>query len=305
MKSSLFRSIVVSIAIAALALSCASKATTPAASPEAPAVAEQAAPAAPEAPAKVAKQRTVVTKVPVLVKESAFYSDGLADEYIVYKLDDAKKNVVEKTVYDASRSDPIQRIVSEYKDGRLAAESTYEAEGGLRSRRELSYDGAGHLVAERTLDAKGKLQSASAYGYDAADHKVEWRVLDASGTAMATSAYAYGPDGLQAVEMRDAAGKLTGRLELEYTGGKLAKRSYFGADGALMKYEACAYEGNLLAAVEYRRADGALSSKTVYAYGASGELAKASEYDSAEAAGVYSTYEYIVREDSSTETYYE
>lgn len=297
MKSSLLKSIFTMAVTVAFVASCATKAATP---PVPAPVVE-----APAAPAKVAKQRTVVTKVPFLVKESSFYSDGLADEYIVYKLDEGKKNAVEKASYDASRPDPVTRIMSEYKDGRLAAESTYESDGKLRGRRELAYDGAGRLVSERSLDAKGKVQSSSSYGYDAKGRKAEWRALDATGAAKATSTYAYGPDGLVGVEMRDAGGKKTGTIALEYALGMLAKRSYFGADGALQKFEAYAYDGKLLSSVENRRADGSFASKTGYAYGPMGELVKAVEYDSSGAAGAYSTYEYLVREDSSTETYYE
>ena len=156
MKSFLSNSIL-ALAISALLLaSCATKA---------PSVAEQEPVAAPAAVAsaaatpaatpvvekeKVAKQRTVVTKVPVLVKEASFYSDGLPDEYIVYRMDDAKKNLLEKDIFDASRAAPVQKLLSEYKDGLLVAESLYESDGKLRGRRELGYDADGHLVQERT-----------------------------------------------------------------------------------------------------------------------------------------------------------
>ena len=71
---------------------------------------------APAPPAKVAKQRTIVTKVPVLVKETSYYPDGLVDEYISYKLDQAEKVLVEKSTYDPSRPDPVERLVPEYAD---------------------------------------------------------------------------------------------------------------------------------------------------------------------------------------------
>lgn len=275
-----------------LAAGCATKAPTPAA-------------AQPSAPAKVAKQRTVVAKVPVLVKETSYYADGIVDEYSTYKLDDAKKLVLEKDVYDGSRPEASERLVSEYKDGRLAAETIYEYDGMVRSRRELSYDASGRLTSEKVLDSKGKLQSASAYAYDGSGRKSEWRALDASLSVRASTSYAYGPDGLAAIEMKDLSGKVTGSIKLEYSQGRLAKRSYFGADGRLQKYEAYVYSGSLLSAVEARRADGSLSGKTAYEYGSSGELAKASEYDASSSLRSYAAYEYSIREDSSVETYYE
>jgi hypothetical protein len=288
------------VALALIAIvfaGCTSKPPVPAASAaEAPAVA---------APAKVAKHRTVVTKVPVLVKESSFYPDGLPDEYIVYKLDDAKKNVVEKDTLDTSQSDPIQRTVSEYKNGLLAAESVYESNGKLRSRRELGYDASGHMTQERMLDAKGAVQSSSAYEYDAQGRRTVWQALDSSGSAKATSTYTYGKDGLVGVVLKDAGGNVTGRITLEYADGKLAKRSYLGADGSLQKFEAYLYADGLLSAIEYHRADGFLGSKTAYSYDPSGELVKSVEYDDSGKTVSYTTYEYVVREDSVTETYYE
>jgi hypothetical protein len=276
-----------------LIAACATKAPSPVAKTET------------KAPDKIAKQRTVVKKVPVLAKETSYYSDGLVDEYAIYKLDDSKKLLLEKDSYDGSRVDPTERLVSEYKEGRLAAETTYEYDGRMRSRRELSYDSSGRLASERVLDSKGKTLSSSTYAYDGSGRKVEWRVLDASLSTKATTSYTYGQDGLSAIEMKDIAGKTTGTIKLEYLGGKLAKRSYFGADGLLQKYEAYAYSGAALSSIEDRRGDGSLSGKTTYEYGSLGELVKMSEYDAANALRSYTSYEYSVREDNVTETYFD
>jgi hypothetical protein len=297
MKSPLPASLFTMLISVILVVSCVSKPAAP--------VAAAAAPPVTEAPAKVAKQRSVVTKVPVLAKESHFYADGLLDSYDLYKLDAAKKDLVEKDSFDVSRPEAVLRLVPEYKDGLLSAESVYESDGKLRSRRELSYDASGLLVQERSLDAKGKQQSASTYSYDAKGRKAEWRALDGSGAVKASSAYIYGADGLARIEMKDSGGAATGSMKLEYKGGKLAKRSYFGADGALQKYEVYSYDGAQPSSIEYRRSDGGLVSKTAYSYGSLGEVVKAVEYSASGAPGASTTYEYVVREDSSTETYYE
>jgi antitoxin component YwqK of YwqJK toxin-antitoxin module len=258
-----------------------------------------------KATGKVAKQRSVAAKVPVLVKETSFYSDGLVDVFVLYKLDDAKKAVIERDKFDATRADPIERAVFEYKDGRETAETIYESDGKLRNRRELGYDAAGRMASDRVLDAQGKAQSGSAYSYDASGRKVEWRALDGSGATKALSAYAYGKDGLNAVEMQNSGGAPTGSIKLEYSGGNLSKRSYFGADKVLQKYEAYAYSGSRVSAVETRGADGSLVVKIAYEYGSLGELVKATEYSASGSVSGYTTYEYVVREDASTETYYE
>jgi hypothetical protein len=265
-------------------------------------------PATAAAPAaKVAKTRTVKIKVPVLVKETVFYADGLVDGYTVYKLDGAGKAAVERSKYDASRPEPVERTVFEYKDGRPVAESLFESDGKLRSRRELGYDSAGRLASERLADAKGAVLSASAYSYDSKGRKAEWRALDGSGATKAVTTYAYGPEGLSAVEMRDSAGALAGTIKSEYEGGRLARRIYAGPSGEAQKLEVYAYSGTgaLPASLEIRRPDGSLVARTAYEYGASGEPIKATEYLPSGSASSYATYEYAVREDSSTETYYE
>jgi hypothetical protein len=257
--------------------------------------------------AKVAKTRTVLTKVPVLVKETTFYSDGLVDGFIVYKLDEDKKSVVEKDKYDASRAEPVERQVFEYKGGREVAESLYESDGKLRSRRELGYDSAGLLVSERMTDAKGAVLSSSAYSYDAKGRKTEWRALDGSGAAKAVTSYVYAGDLLVSVDMRDSAGAVTGTIKSEYNGPKLVKRSYSSSGGETQKTEIYAYAGALPApaSLETRRADGSLVAKTAYEYGGSGERVKATEYLPSGSVSTYTTYEYVVREDSSNETYFE
>jgi hypothetical protein len=273
--------------ISVLALAgCATKAPSPRAS----------------APEKAAVQATVATKVPVLVKETSFYPDGLVDAYIVYKLDDAKKAWIEKDSYDASIADPSERVVVEFKDGRPSAEALYESDKKLRSRRELGYDAAGRLASERLIDAKGVVLSSSAYSYDASGRKVEWRAQDGSGATVARTSYAYGKDGLSSVEMKESGGAVTGTIKLDYAGGKLAKRSYFGADGSPQKYEIYAYSGATLTALETRRADGSLAARTAYEYGSLGELVKATEYLPSGSKGAYTTYEYFVREDSPAGT---
>jgi hypothetical protein len=301
MKYSLSASMFALMFAAILLASCATKAPSPPQAAVAPAAVATPAPA----PEKVAKQRTVVTKVPVLVKEASFYADGLADAYIVYKLDPDMKNVLEKDNFDTSRAEPVQRLVSEFKDGRVSAESIFESDGRLRSRRELSYDAGGRIVQERMFDGKGKLQSSSTYVYDESGKKIEWKVQDGAGSVKATSSYSYGSGGLVSVSMKDLGGKLSGTIKLQYDGDKLSKRSYFGPDGTLQKFEAYVYQDGVLAAIEYHKADGSLVSKTANSYGPMGELVKATEYDAKGAAGGYTTYEYQVREDSRIETYYE
>jgi YD repeat-containing protein len=258
------------------------------------------------APVKVKKERTLVVRTPVLLKETTFYPDGLVDTYSIYAYDETQSKLLEKKSFDPARSDPIERVVSAYQDGKLSAEEVYDADGKVKLRREFALDPAGRVATERLLDAKGAVQSSSTYAYDAAGNRTEWRVLDAGSVLRAVTSYSYEGGKLVLIEMRGTSGAKTGSIAVEYgASGLEIKRSYFAADGSLQKFEARVYEGSRLVALETHRADASLSSKVAYAYGPDGELLSATETDSASAVREIRKFEYRIREDQKTEVYYE
>jgi YD repeat-containing protein len=299
------RAAALSVAVLGAALlgaSCASKVAAPA-----PAAEPAAEPApAPAAPQKVAKERAVVVKVPLLVKWTSYYPDGLVDQYVTYKLSDDLVTVLEEDTYDASRPDPVQRLVYAYSGGRLSEETLFEAEGSVRSRKATSYDAAGRVADEKTLDSKGAAISSSAYSYDASGRMAEWRALDGAGVVRATVSYQWKDGRLASIKMMDAAGAASGSVDLEYgSDGMLARRYYRDAEGKLQKYEAYSYSGSALASSERRRADGTLSSMSVYEIGELGERVSETSYDGSGAVIGTTRYEYKVREEQGTEIYYE
>lgn len=281
--------------VAAIAVSCAGGPWTRASSPKASPASE-----------KVRKERQVPVQVAVLVKETSFYADGLVDEYSVSKYDQGFKLLAEKAVFDASRAEPIERLVSEYTAGRQSAETLYDADGKVKLRREFDFDMAGRVLAERLLDPKGQLQSSSAYTYDASGNRLEWKALDGKGLVKAVTYYVYDKTRLVRIDMKDAAGRATGSIVLEYgADGLLARKSFLGPDGALQKYEAMLNKDGRVETLELRRVDGSLAAKSVFAYGPLGQVLALSEYDGAGALKGRRAYEYAIREDLKTEVYYE
>lgn len=262
---------------------------------------------APEVKAPERKERTVIVKTPVLVKETTYYPDGLVDEYIVYAYDGDNRRLLTTTTFDAARPDPIERVESEYgADGRLVAENTYDAEGKLKQRREYAYDAAGLLVSERSLDSKSQAQSSSTYAYDEKGNRKEWRAFDGKGLLKAMTQYSYSGGRLSLIELHDAGGALTGSIKIELeSAGPVEKRSYLGADGSLQKYELYAYQNGQLIRLEMRRADGSLAETQSYEYGALGELLSSSLADGSGKLREKRGYEYVVREDQKIEVYYE
>ena len=258
------------------------------------------------APAKVAKERTAIVEVPVLVKATRFYSDGLVDQYVAYKLSDDLLTLLEESTYDGARPGPIQRIAYAYEDGRRVRESVYESAGELRSRKEISYDAAGRVASETTFDAKGAAVSSVEYYYNTDGSQAQWIARDGSGAAQAIVSYRYEEGRLESVLMAGSRGEAAGSVALDYgPGGLLAARRYLDASGAPQKSEAYAYAGGFLSSIEYRRADGSPSSRPVFELGPSGERLSETRYDRAGGVTGRTKYEYKVRAESRTETYYE
>ena len=263
-------------------------------------------PAPVAAPQKQRKERTVTVQVPVLVKETSYFADGLVDEYAIYKYDASFLALLEKDSYDGSRPDPIERVVTELENGRAKAESTYGADGKLRLRHEMTWDQEGRLVSERTLDQKGNVQSASTYAYDAAGNRLEWKAFDGQGLLRAVTGYEYREGRLVLVDMKDGSGKRTGSISVEYdVAGLVAKRLYKAADGKLQKYEVPTYSAGRLMTLETRLADGSLVSKVAYTYGDLGQVLSSVVADAAGAVKDRRSFEYTIRQDQKTEVFWE
>jgi hypothetical protein len=307
MKLSLLSASAIFAGSAALFASCASAGGSPAAAGTATkavsaATSDTEGAAVPAAAQKVAKTRTVVVKTPVLAKESVFYADGVLDRFTIYAYDESKTRLLETASYEESRPEPVERVVSEWKDGRLASDTVFESEGKVKLRREYGYDAAGRLASARVLDAEGQTRSSSTYLYDDTGAKIEWRAFDGAGLLKAVTRYSP-----TRIDLLDAAGVAKGAIAIETgPGGRIVKRSYVGVDGSLQKVEAYLYAATPQpAAKETRRADGSLVSRTSYAYGPLGELVESRTEDGTGALREFSRYEYYLREDSKTETYYD
>ncbi len=269
----------------------------------------------PAAAQKVRKERTVTVKVPVLVKESSYYSDGQLDGYVVYKYDPTNKFLVEKDSFDASQDAPMERVVSEWKNGLLGDDIYYDRDGKVKLRHDYGYDASRRLVSDKVSDGKGQPSSSSTYDYDAAGNKVNWRAFDGSGLLKAVTDYVHGSTGAEGkaplllIDMKDPAGVSTGTIKLSYdSDGNLLRRDYLGPDGSIQKSEIYVYASSAPGApvaMELHRADGSLAEKTAYANGDLGQVLTATDSDGSGAVRGVTKYEYIVREDSVTQVYYE
>jgi YD repeat-containing protein len=292
------------VAALALGFSCAGG---PAPKPAEPAVA-----AAQAAPAKVRKERTVIVKTPVLLKETVLYPDGLVDSYTVYTYDAARLKLLSKAVFDPARVDPVEKTVFEYgADGNVAAENVFGSDGAQKTRHEVVWntgkDKAGQIVTERDLDAKNQVQFSSAYEYDKDGRRLSWKTYDSKGGLKATTSYGYDATGrLALIELKNSAGTVTMSIKVEYSGdGASEKRSYFAPDGSLQKIELSTLVNGRLTRFETRRADGSLAEAVDYQLGPLGERIGSVTTDGSGKVKEKRGAEYYVREDQKIEVYYE
>jgi len=281
----------------ALVMSCAS-APTPAAKP--------AATPAPKTP--VQKERTVTVRTPVLVKETVFYPDGLVDTYTTYKYDDSLNRLLEKTTFDPTRPDPIERVVSEYDaNGILTDDLTYGSDGSLKVRHDISWTPGKLIASEKGQDAKGVGQFSSSYTYDQAGNRSTWKAFDGSGALRATTNYSYDSNRhLILIEMRNPANALTGSIKISYApDGSTETWTYLGSDGSVQKSEVSILKGGKVMRFEVRHQDNSLAEATDYTYGPDGERLTAVLSDAAGKVKEKRSFDYLIRSDQKLETYYE
>lgn len=259
--------------------------------PEPDAVAPVAQPLPPQ-------PQEVTIHIPVLTKESAFFADGQLDQYTVTEWSPDLLRTLSLKTFDASRPDPVERIVYEYEGSALRAKTVLDAEGKVQYREEYAVDGRGLVTEERLLDPKGQVQSLSRYAYNEKGEKVEWRLFDGSGVLKTVTYYVYAEGLLVEVRVTEGSGATIASSRLEYDAqGRLVKRSYLGQGGALERSELYRYEGGFLAEYNALRADGSVEQRVVYEAGTEGAPAVATVYDGRGRVRLLKKFEYAFREE--------
>lgn len=292
------------VLMAALAFSCA---TGPASEPPAAtgATAPQVQPEAPKKAEPVRKERIEEYKVPVPVKETVVFADGVVDRIVTYEYSEGFKAVLSTTARKPSSPDPIERVSFEYKNGLLAVKSTFGADGALAGKSEYAYGPQGELVGEAIYDGKGSVQSSSEWAWEGG-RKASWLVKSAAGAVLAKTEYVYEGQVLKSARLLDGAGNNKGRIEYSYgAGGALTATRYFNASGApdgRVEYEV--KDGKTVKESAFLP-DGRLERRVSYEYGPDGSLAKKSLADSSGRAREVSTFENAYRVETRVVVYYE
>lgn len=259
-----------------------------------------------KAPEPQRKERVETVRVPVLLKETSFFANGVLDRTVTYTYDGTLKLLMEKKVQEPSRAEPTERAVYEYSGSAQTSMTTYDSEGMQKTRTAFKTDGAGRIVEEAVSDAKGNPQSSSRFEYDAAGYRTSRRVYDGAGALLAVSEYSYTAGRLAVLILKDSAERPAGRVEHEYDAeGRMILRVTFDSAGAVVQRERFSYTGGVLAEERLERGDGRVERRTVYEIGPEGAPVKSTLYDGAGRVRDVRVYEHAFRTEKRTVVYYE
>ncbi len=259
-----------------------------------------------KAPEPQRKERIETVRVPVLLKETSFFANGVLDRTVTYTYDETLKLLIEKKVQEPSRAEPTERTAYEYSGTAQTSITAYDSEGKQKTRTVFKTDGAGRIVEEAVSDSKGNPQSLSRYEYDASGYRTSRRVYDGAGALLAVSEYSYTAGRLAVLILKDSAERPAGRVEHEYDAeGRLTLRVTFDSAGAVVQRERFSYTGNALSEERLERGDGRVERRTVYEIGPEGAPVKSTLYDGAGRVRDVRVYEHAFRTEERTVVYYE
>jgi hypothetical protein len=290
-------------AVAFLVISCVSQ-PVPATQDEQPqAEAVTVAPAAPSGP--VRKERLEAYMVPVVIKETVSFADGLVEKVITYTYDEGYKKLLSTVSRKPSAKNPLESTSFDYLGEAVASKSTFGPDGTRISKCEYQYGSKGELVKETVLDGKGIVQSISEWVWDNG-RKSTWRVLNGAGLIQARTEYSYEVDRLAGTRLLDGSGSEKGKIEYIYAeGDALAQIKYFTAAGSPDGKIDYVLKDGMVTQENVYRADGRMERRLSFEYGLHGALVKKTLADSAGRTREITMYENAYRTETRTVVYYE
>lgn len=260
---------------------------------------------APEAAAPIRKERKEQVRVPVVVKETVTFADGVVDTIVEYSYTEGYWSILGSVTRKPSMPEPLERSEWRYHEDRLVAKETYGRDGSLSSRSAFEYGPGGVLTRETVYDGKGVVQSVSEWTWDAG-RKSSWKVLDAKGVALARTDYFYEGDALASAGLFDGSGGPKGRVEYRYdASGALVELRYLGPSGAPDGRIAYELTDGRVARESVYRADGRLERRIDYAYGPDGALVGKSLSDASGRPREKTSYDNAYRIETRVVVYYE
>jgi len=253
----------------------------------------------------VRKERLESYTVPVIIKETVAFADGLIERTITYTYDEGYKKLLSTVSQKPSAKTPLERTSYEYLGDAVSTKSTFGPDGSRVSKYEYTYGSNGELIKETVFDSKGLVQSVSEWAWNNG-MKSSWRVLTGTGLIQARTEYFHEADRLVTARMLDGSGAGKGQIDYIYAdGGKLIQIKYSTAAGSPDGKIDYVLKDGMVAQESVFRADGRLERRLSFEYGPDGALLKKTLADSAGRTREVTVYENAYRTETRTIVYYE
>ncbi len=249
------------------------------------------------------KEKTVVARIPRLVKESSLLSDGTVDEIRTYSYSPDGARLEKEELKDSASQEILETVEYIFKNGAVAERIVLDRDKKTKGRKSYAYTAAGLLESETFLDKKDVVQAVSRYAYDAAGKKIEWTTLDAAGVILATTKYGYANDRLQKITLLGPSGKVDMEITVAYDDkGNKIRETYTNSAGKTEKEIGFGYDAkNRLVSESTLSPTRTILAKVVYEYpGDSAEAGKAVYLDGRDKIKKIVLFEHAYREEKRT-----
>ncbi|MFW6343659.1 MAG: hypothetical protein ACOC2B_02850 [Sediminispirochaetaceae bacterium] len=205
-------------------------------------VEEAPEPAPAEKPEEKQEFKEVQETVQVVARESAYYPDGVLDEYRVFTYKDSSAEVQKEELF--SSSDELQeKIEYTYEEEWCTEKTAYGEDGEKRRTHVYSYDEQGNLVEDALYDSDDNLQSVSRYEYNKNGERTKWSIFDIGDSLLAYTEYTYEDGKNTGIENFSPNGNMEDYFILEYDGeGRLEKETWYDSSGKVEEYTTFEYE---------------------------------------------------------------
>lgn len=256
-------------------------------------------------PEPVRKERIEEVRVPLIVRETILFADGLVDRVITTTWDKELKNIVSTVAKKPSVPEPVDKVDFTYANGKLTRKTAYGPDGLVSMKISYEYDKDGNLTRETLRDSKDIVQSVSEYTWKEGQKK-SWKIITGTNVVLALTEYAYTKNLLTEAKMLDGAGNPKGMIKYSYdTAGNLVRVEYFDSKGQSDGWTTSIFKDGLKVEESVYRAGGRPERTVQYEYGTDGALVRKTLMDGSGARRESSEFENTVRIDQKVVVYYE
>lgn len=250
---------------------------------------------------KKQKETIIISKTPVLLKETLSFPDGMVDQYIKYTYDMELKRLLKKEVIDAARSEVIERTEYDYQDNYLSKETVFTSDGKEKFKHMYANNKDGLVLIDTSYDPKGKILSIQKNEYDENGLKILWRNYSGENILRAETIYSYENKKLVVASLKTGTGALSSKIRYEYDDeGKLQRRVYIDSKDMVEKTEELVYENAVLTEEIFKSLTNTITGVFIYGDIKDGVATKKIIKDGNGKIIDIRLFEYVIREDKKT-----